>query len=130
MSKSYNQGNEYRQFLIAPVNDNVFPSPLCQQEVINEINRLANIQKSPTVYIRDLSQIYYTDNLPVLLIIAHILCLIKLNRYIVGFVAQIQAAHSASSTMIYLTDRFVVVILLVVMFRYISHQGITTGRNF
>ena len=42
MSKSHNQGNEYRQFLSDPINNTMFLSQVCQQEVINEINELAN----------------------------------------------------------------------------------------
>ena len=42
MSKSCNHGYEYRQFLSDPINNIMFLSPVCQQEVINEINKLVN----------------------------------------------------------------------------------------
>ena len=50
ISKSYNQGNEYRHFLTAPIYNTMFLSPVCQQEVINEINRLANSKVSRIEY--------------------------------------------------------------------------------
>ena len=48
MSNSYNQGNEYRQFLSGLVNNTMFLSPVYQQKVINEINKLTNSNESGT----------------------------------------------------------------------------------
>ena len=42
MSQSYNQGNEYRQCLGDPINSTMFLLPVCQQEVINTMNKLVN----------------------------------------------------------------------------------------